>query len=188
MGVPKARLQLAGRPILGWLLERMQWPGPTMLVTAPAVVHPPGYELFDREVVDPTDGLGPLRGMLTALKQLPTPMAVIVTVDMPGVVPSMLSWLVESLAAKPHCDGVMCRVKTGVEPFPSAFRAAAAEIIATRLDAGRRSVQDLCSDNAFSALETPTDWPAEAWINLNTRADLAAFEATHAIQTPEQKD
>ena len=48
----------------------MQWPGPTLLVTAPAVAHPPAADLFDREAVDPVDGLGPLRGVLTALGAL----------------------------------------------------------------------------------------------------------------------
>ena len=56
---------------------------------------------------------------------------------------------------------------------------------------GRRPA--VCSGPLFRqrvlrAAETPTDWPAEAWINLNTRADLSAFEATHAIQKPETKE
>ena len=123
MGVPKARMQLLGKPILEWVLKRMDWPGPTMLVSAPAVVHPPGFEFFDREVVDPIDGLGPLQGILTALNHLSTPLSAVVTVDMPHVIPSVLAWLVDYLALRPLCNGVMCRVKAGVaeriEPFPS---------------------------------------------------------------------
>jgi molybdopterin-guanine dinucleotide biosynthesis protein A len=188
MGSPKAWLELERRPILDWLLDRMQWAGPTMLVSAPSVVHPPGCELFDRELVDPVDGLGPLRGILTALNELSTPMATVVTVDMPGVAAPALAWLLESLAHRPQCSGVMCRVRAGegerIEPFPSSFRANAAQAIARRLDAGRRSVQDLCSDNAFSALEVPADWPAETWTNLNTRQDLAVFETRQSVRGP----
>jgi molybdenum cofactor guanylyltransferase len=191
MGGPKAWLELDRRPILQWLLDRMQWTGPTMLVSAPSNVHPPGCELFDRECVDPMDNLGPLRGILTALNELSTPMTAVVTVDMPGVTMSILAWLIESLADRPQCNGVMCRIKTGegerVEPFPSAFRSDAAGGIARRLEAGRRSVQDLCSDEAFSSLQVPADWPAETWINLNTRADLAAFEATIMAHGPENR-
>ncbi len=180
MGLPKAWLRLERRPILDRLLKRLEWPGPTMLVSAPSVAHPPGHELFDREVFDPLDGFGPLRGLLTALENLSTPMVAVATVDMPGVATSSLAWLLESLADRPQYSGVMCRVGTSegerVEPFPSAFRANATEAIARRLEAGRRSVQDLCSDKAFSALQVPADWPAEAWINLNTRADVTAFE------------
>jgi molybdopterin-guanine dinucleotide biosynthesis protein A len=36
MGTPKALLQIDGRPILEWILAELTWPGPTMLVTAPA--------------------------------------------------------------------------------------------------------------------------------------------------------
>ena len=33
MGEPKANLSVRGRPILQYLFERFNWPGPTMLVT-----------------------------------------------------------------------------------------------------------------------------------------------------------
>jgi molybdopterin-guanine dinucleotide biosynthesis protein A len=189
MGMAKAWLQIEGKPILQWLLGRWQWPGPTMLVSAPSVVHPPGAELFDREVVDPIDGLGPLRGVLTALTHLSTPIMVLATVDMPGVNRSLLSWLAESLADRPQYSGVMCRVTTSdgqqIEPFPSASRSAAVAEITRRLDAGVRSVRGLCSDSAYCVLEAPPEFPAETWINLNTQADLAAFEAMNAVQKPE---
>ena len=39
-----------------------------MLVTAPGFERPPGFERFGREVVDPIAGIGPLRGVLTAIE------------------------------------------------------------------------------------------------------------------------
>ena len=42
MGVRKETLRIGGKPILTWLLERIEWPGPTILVTAPGHDHPPG--------------------------------------------------------------------------------------------------------------------------------------------------
>ena len=191
MGLPKAWLRLEGRPILGWLMRMIKWPGPTLLVSAPGVVHPPGWELFDAEVADPADGGGPLRGVLTTLQRSLTPMAVVVTVDMPCVAPSALVWLAETLSARPLCGGVMCRVTAGdvehIEPFPSAWRAHAAGEISRRLEAGRRSVHDLCGDPAFPALRAPAEWPAETWTNLNTPADLAAFESTHPAPETTEK-
>ena len=65
MGMPKAHLQVAGQPILSWMLKRIGWHGPTMLALTPAVSTAPGMELFDQCVVDPIDGLGPARGLLT---------------------------------------------------------------------------------------------------------------------------
>jgi molybdenum cofactor guanylyltransferase len=188
MGLPKAWLEIEARPILDWLLKQMQWPGPTMLITAPSMIHPPGWESFGREMVDPVDGLGPLRGVLTALTHLVTPTVAVVTVDMPGVAPSVLEWLVASLAARRQCQGLMCRLSSvvaeRVEPFPSVFRADAAGLIAKHVASGRLSVQKLCQDDGFCALEAPVDWPAKTWANLNTPADMAEFEARSTLQWP----
>jgi len=181
MGLPKSHLRVERKPILEWLLERMNWPGPTMLVTAPLVIHPPGSELFDCEAVDPIEGMGPLRGVLTALSHLSTPLMVVATVDMPCVNRDILTWLIEALAGHPGYKGVFCRARSRgirhIEPFPSAFRAAAALPIKERLDNGRRSVRGLRTHNAFLALEAPPEWPAGAWTNLNTQSELRAFEA-----------
>ena len=191
MGTPKAWLELERLPILAWLLGRLRWPGPTMLVTAPSVIHPPGSKLFDQEVVDPVDGIGPLRGILTALNAMLTPRAAIITIDMPGVTPLVFEWLVESLARRPQCRGVMCRVGSGAsertEPFPSVFRADAAESIAARVASGRLSVQGLCEEPDFCALAAPEDWAANTWANLNTPADMAAFNARHVAGWQEKR-
>src|SRR5688572_12817975 len=85
MGRPKAELLVRGRPILAHVLQQLEWKGPTMLVTSPAHRSPSGCELFDREVVDPVAGQGPLRGVLTALQHVTTSIAIISTVDMPCI-------------------------------------------------------------------------------------------------------
>jgi molybdopterin-guanine dinucleotide biosynthesis protein A len=183
MGSPKSRLRLEQQPILEWLLRRIEWPGPTLLVTAPGVVHPPAANLFDREVSDPVDGLGPLRGVLTALEQSRTPIVAVITVDMPAVRAPVLAWFVAALAAKPETRGVMCRVTHDhgrrIEPFPSAFRRSARADIAARLAANEGSVQALAALAGFLALDAPADWPAGIWENLNTPAEFAAYEAAH---------
>jgi molybdenum cofactor guanylyltransferase len=185
MGLAKSRLQIEGTPILAWLLEKLQWPGPTLLVTAPAVAHPPGSERFDREVIDPADGLGPLRGVLTALENMTTPIAAVVTVDMPAVKREMLAWLIEAADARPAYNGLMCAVNRGkekdIEPFPSVFRAAGRPSVAQQLSLGRRSVQGLLSQESFHWVDAPAQWPHDAWTNLNTPEDLAMFNATKAV-------
>lgn len=190
MGLPKAWLQIGNKPILSELLARLEWPGPTMLVTTPEAVDPPGCELFDRKVTDPVDGLGPMRGLLTALVHLSTPMAAVVTVDMPCLMPAMLTWLVHALKDRPRCKGAMCRARDArsIEPFPSAFRAEAREIVARRLQAGQGSVRTLCEETGFLALDAPPEWPASVWTNLNYPSDLAAFEASRAEVTPTTKN
>src|SRR5690242_5929498 len=108
MGKPKALLHVRGQPILQYLLARFRWPGPTLLVTAPSRERPPACERFDREVVDPVPGQGPLRGVLTALDSIATETLVVATVDMPEVSPAQLQWLLEQLDQHPASLGVMC--------------------------------------------------------------------------------
>jgi|GEM_PF-3070246 len=100
MGSPKTHLQICGRPILEYLLNVIQWPGPRMLVTAPGRQHPPGCERFDREVCDPT-AAGPLRGILTALENMATDHLLVITADMPVIRTEHLCWLLQELSGLP---------------------------------------------------------------------------------------
>src|SRR5438477_6824312 len=97
MGRPKAHLQIRGKPILRWMLERLTWPGPTMLVVSPGHENPPGHELFTSQTCDPVAGHGPLRGVLTALENPSTPLLAILTVDMPQIEAMHLNWLIRSI-------------------------------------------------------------------------------------------
>ena len=187
MGVPKAWLRVGDESILAWIHRRFNWPGPTMLVTAPATANPPGAEIFDQHCLDPVSDAGPLRGILTALENASTPMIIAVTVDMPAIDRHQLVWLTTILDANPESQGVMCCVNRNkqhqIEPFPSIFRADAGKLIAERLELGRRSVQGLCEDPKFLAALVPPDWPDDVWTNLNDPAQFATFEA-HLNQQP----
>lgn len=189
MGMPKAKLCVGGTPILSWLLKRLNWPGPKMLVTAPAIGAIPGASDFDYCVSDPMDGQGPLRGILTALQNLHGPMVAAITVDMPGIGSGNLCWLIDAIGQRPALAGMMCRVRSHgqerIEPFPSVFRPAAIEPIRGRLDRGARSVHDLLNDPQFAAAAAPAEWPLETWINLNTPKEFAAFEgAEEKLERP----
>src|SRR5690606_14231062 len=107
MGRPKGLMEIDRRPVLAWLLERWQWAGPTLLVTAPGREHPPAWEMLDREVSDPVAGLGPLRGVLTALEHATTPLVLTATVDMPAIGVRQFTFLMEQLAAMPGKLGVL---------------------------------------------------------------------------------
>ena len=172
MGRPKGLLTVGGVPILAHLLDRLAWPGPTLLVTAPGRERPPGWERFDAEAVDPVADEGPLRGVLTALEACRTPMLAVATVDMPGVTRGQFEWLAEQLGSADH--GAMCE-RGRVEPFPLLLRATAIDAVRTRLAGGRRSVHGLAGDAGFVVRAAPVEWAASAWVNLNTPADVAGF-------------
>ena len=180
MGTPKALLRIQNRPILDYLIDRLAWPGPRWLITAPGREHPPGWERFDRELVDPVASLGPLRGVLTALEQLDRAELIITTVDMPQMTTGALRWMVEQLRSRPEIVGMMCHrdctTSQQTEPFPLAVQKAADHLIRQRLENGQLSVQRLLEEPSFISISPPPDWPASLWLNLNTAADLQAFD------------
>ena len=174
MGRPKGELCLDGRPILHVLLDTLQWPGPTLLVTAPGREHPPGWERFTTEAIDPQAGQGPLRGVLTALEQARTEVVVLAAVDMPGVRREQIAWLLDALGQRPQLNGLLIDRRSHVEPFPSVFRATAFAAVRERFVAGERSVRGLLMETAFGSIAAPETWPANAWRNLNRPEDLSS--------------
>lgn len=151
-------------------------------MTAPGREHPPGAGRFSREVIDPIAGEGPLRGLLTALDALSTSLLLVVTVDMPAVRKEQLLWLIDELKRRPQRLGLMTSRQDAageriIEPFPSVFRDTARPVIQSRVSDGECSVHRLREDDRFEVLEAPPQWAfAGIWANLNSPADLAAFE------------
>lgn len=167
MGRPKGLLEVDGRPVLSFLLERLSWPGPTLLVTAPGRQRPPGREKFDKEVVDPVADEGPLRGVMTALEHATTDVTVVVAVDMPGATPDDLAWLAGQLAERPDAWIVMASRAGRIEPLPCAVRAVASDLVASRLASGRRSLHGL-ADDARVVVANADARDGGAWLNANT--------------------
>jgi len=162
MGGPKGELQVNDQPILEYLLDRLAWPGPTLLVTAPAREHPPGWRRFGAEAVDAVAGQGPLRGLLTAAGAARTEILAVATVDMPGIRSVQLEWFIAQLLADRRRLGVMCSRKTEhrqseVEPFPLVLRTASRRVLHRRLKSGRLSVRELVEEPGFLAVPSPPD-------------------------------
>ena len=179
MGRPKAWLALHDTPILTYLLDRLLWPGPRLLVTTPGLEHPPGWQAFDREVVDELSGRGPLQGVLTALEHSPRPVVVIATVDMLAMTAEPLRWLAGQLQTLRECLGLMLTRKDGgiirTEPFPLACRSEAAPVVRRRLQQQRSAVHTLAELPEFALVPALPSWPAELWTNLNTPEDFQRY-------------
>jgi molybdenum cofactor guanylyltransferase len=179
LGRPKAQLRIDGTPLLQWLLRRWNWPGPTMLVTSPGRAHPPGSDGFTAEVTDPAPDLGPLRGVLTALDHLSTPICLVTTVDMPLLIREQFEWYLQQLNNDPDCLGLMAsrqaQSKDLIEPFPSIYRAEAITTVRRHFDAGMRSTYSLQKQPGVRVIAAPAGWGEKPWMNLNTTEDLNAF-------------
>jgi molybdopterin-guanine dinucleotide biosynthesis protein A len=193
MGGPKALLRVDGQSMAAWLLDQISWPGPTMLGLAPSVPRPPDADQFDQVAVDPVDGLGPLRGILTMLEHATTTVVVAIAVDMPYVRRAQLAWLVDQLVRTPDRLGFMCRAMVDgeciVEPFPAALRREGRDAIERRLVAGRRSVHGLCEqDPRFASAAAPAGWPTAVWTNLNDREAFTAFESERGVKSKSRNE
>jgi molybdopterin-guanine dinucleotide biosynthesis protein A len=178
MGQPKANLRINDQPILEYLLDRFQWPGPTLLITAPGREHPPGHERFTAEAIDPVPEQGPLRGIHTALEHTSTSIVVIATIDMPAVGREQFQWLTDRLADHPDAVALMPRHGGDggrIEPFPSIFRIAAISMVQGYLASGRLSVQTLADRPRVVTAPVPADWDEIVWTNLNHPPDVEAF-------------
>jgi molybdopterin-dependent oxidoreductase alpha subunit len=179
MGLPKAWLQLNNRPILQHLHQSLAWPGPTLLVTVPARRQPPGYELFQSEVVDPVEQ-GPLRGILTALEHSTTSQTIIIPLDMPYLRIQHLQWFANSLEENSELLGLISQRsidgKLQIEPLPLAARPTAKKIIAEQLQSPDHSLHALSHHPRFALKPAPSNWPPQIWTNLNYPTDLPNFD------------
>lgn len=184
MGSNKAHLQIAGKPILRYLLDRWNWPGQKLLVTAPSAPHPPGHELFDGEFADAVEGQGPLRGVLTAAENCRTSLLIVATLDMPCIDRAQLEWFAGRLSSQAQLNGLMLQRdssgQTPIEPFPFVCRAGAKDAIAALLQSGKRSMRDLLDLPGFSAESAPDEWAISVWTNLNSPDEYLAFLAAIA--------
>ena len=176
MGTPKAGLDIRGEPILNYLTKNLDWPGPTMLVTAPGREHPAGASEFDREVSDAIGGQGPLQGVLAGLQAMKTGSAVFMAVDMPAVQRGDLEWFARELDNRPESLGVVSMRDGTIEPLPCALRPGAIEIVERHLAQGRRSLRGLADDPRIVAVDAPL--PPRVWLNVNTPAEWDQFLAT----------
>lgn len=181
MGMAKGEISFAGRPILDRLLSRLNWPGPTLLVTAPGREHPPGWRRFTAETADPVRGEGPLRGILTALDHAPTNEVVVLPVDMPNVTREPIAWIASRLRDHSAAAGLMVarlgRDTSRLEPLPAAFRAdIARDLIRARVRDREFALHGLAQSEQFVVVPAPPEWPKDFWTNLNTQSDLAAYQ------------
>jgi molybdopterin-guanine dinucleotide biosynthesis protein A len=170
MGASKAILNVNGRPVLEHLLDRLKWPGRTMLVLTQGQASPAGADRFDRQVRDEAGGQGPLQGVRAALESATTSVIIVIAVDMLALRREDLAWYVSQLAASPDALGIMGTRNHTVEPLPCALRSESRELISASLAQGRRSLVGLSDDPRIRRVDADS-LPSRVWANANTPAE-----------------
>ena len=185
MGKKKDLVRVQGKGLVEWMLGRMAWRGPTMLVGPADRSHVEGQERMDTVVHDLKGGEGPLRGLEAAMAGCRTDEMVVMPIDMPGLGARQVEWVV---GRGREMRGAMCmmlrrQVREGgdsagvqVEPFPMFCRKGFAGIVARRLNAGQLSIRTFVEEEGVRVVNAPLEWEEWVWANLNMVEDVARFE------------
>ena len=167
-GVEKPLIEVAGRPLLAWVLDRLHKQVATVLLSGAA---DPSYARFGCEIVpDRAPGEGPLSGLATAIE--------VATTDWiftcPGDSPYLAENLVELLARDARRKGVA--VPHDGNRRQNLFllmRRHRAESLARFFEQGGRAAHRWLDENGIGV--TDLSAIAESFFNVNTPDDLESW-------------
>jgi molybdopterin-guanine dinucleotide biosynthesis protein A len=180
MGANKALLDLAGRPMIDLVSERLRAVADEIIIAADDTEL---YAPFaDRCVADQLAGVGVLGGIHAGLVAASHELVIAVGCDMPFLKPAVLSWFAQ---AADGFDVVILQKGEWVEPLHAVYRRACRPAIETAVRAGRRRVISF-----FDAVRVRYVAPAEiaeldpdlaSFRNVNTRQEWqAALAEAHS--------
>jgi molybdopterin-guanine dinucleotide biosynthesis protein A len=172
-GVDKGLQPLRGRPMVQWVIERLAPQVDEVVVNANANLD--RYAVLGHRVVSDAVGgfAGPLAGLHAGLAAARHPLLVTVPCDSPFLPLDLVARLRASLERE-GCD--LAVAKTGDQPHPvfSLVRASVLPHLAAFLEGGGRKIDAWYA--TLAVVEVSFDDEAEAFSNINTRAELAEHE------------
>lgn len=172
LGQNKAFLQLAGRPLIGHVLDRLQEVCQEVLVVANDTA--PYAGLGVRLVRDVFPGVGVLGGLHAGLQSAKYELILAVGCDMPFLNPRVLRAFVGRAEGY---DVVVLREGDRVEPLHGVYRRSCLEAMEAAIRAGRRRIisffpeVQVCYIGAEQI--TPLDPELRSFFNVNRPADWA---------------
>ena len=176
-GSAKAELPwLTSQKSLGaHLLDEMGQAGlKTLILNAAHSLH--GLAADVRLLADREQGLGPLEGLATVLRELQQPVLV-AACDMPGLDTAAFKAL--AAAWRPDMKGLVARSADGWHPLFAIYSHSLLPEIDRRLALGQRALHRLIEDLGLSAWEgAEPEWLA----NVNSVEDWETWKARHLEQ------
>jgi molybdenum cofactor guanylyltransferase len=168
-GVDKGLVLLRGKPMVQWVLERLQPQVSEILINANQNLG--AYAAFGHRVVpDELGGFaGPLAGLHAGLAAVQHPLAVTVPCDSPFLPADLVARLRAALGAND-----LAVAKTGEQPHPvfSLVRRSVRDHLAQFLSGGGRKIDAWYA--SLKVVEIPFDDEADAFRNINTREELGS--------------
>lgn len=172
-GVDKGLLELAGRPLLDWVIRALAPQVGRLLINANR--GPEGYRDFGYPVIpDLRPGFpGPLAGIAAALAAATTPWVLCVPCDAP-LVPSALAPRLAAALGAGGSDLAVAHDGRRIQPLHALIPVTLGEGLNGYLDKGNRSVQGWYAGLRVAQADFSEE--AESFTNLNTPGDLRRLE------------
>lgn len=177
MGRDKAFLELAGRPLIAVIAERLRTVADEVIVVADDTAR---YAPFaDRCVPDVYPGVGTLGGIHAGLRAAAHDLVLVVACDMPFLKPQLLAWFLAAAGSANRAgdaDLVVLQHDQGVEPLHAVYRKTCLPVIEATIRSGERCafafydqirVRYVAPDeiasldpglSSFSNVNNPTEW------------------------------
>jgi len=178
-GEDKAEMEFSGQRVLDGLMEILrEFPFQKL-----AVVSAQGQERDWPEPIlalqDDQEGLGPMGGIVTALRHLPG--GILVTAcDMPLVSGALIEWLLGYYDA--HVDAVIPRHQGGIEPLLGIYEKSFLPPLEEAIQAGRYALHFILEEANVRFVDVPEPFQAE-FANVNTPEDYKRIQAVTAKKT-----
>ena len=171
-GVDKGLLELRGRPLAAWVIERLRPQVDHLLISANQNIE--RYAAFGHPVVE--DGIpgyaGPLAGLHAGLSAASTPLVATAPCDSPFLPDDLVSRLLAALTAT---GAELAVARTFEQPHPvfSLCRREVLPSLTRFLAEGERKVHRWHA--TLKVVEVAFDDEPGAFENINTREDLGRF-------------
>ena len=173
-GVDKGLQMLRGREMVAWVLERLSPQVDEILVNANQNIE--AYERFGYRVIsDRVRGFaGPLAGLHAGLSAAAHPWLVTVPCDSPFL-PFDLVDRLRQHADEHDADIAVARTHDQPHPVFALVKTALLPHLTAFLESGGRKIDAWYA--SLAVVEVPFDDQADAFSNINTRAELEAWDS-----------
>jgi molybdopterin-guanine dinucleotide biosynthesis protein A len=186
-GVNKALLEIDGERIIDRQLHALRDATVEQLIVAD---DPSPYEALGVRVLpDARTGVGPMGGLLTALRASNTSRVLVLACDLPFVHASFLQFLVRHA---PDADVVVPQTAGGLHPLCAVYATRLRDLVAARVDDGRLAMHALF-DAALTVVVGPTmlagfDPDGRLLANINSPSDYDAARTSRTGTAPDPRD
>lgn len=161
MGMDKAVVDIGGEPLLVHVCRAAEEAGLPVCVIGRRPEDPVMVKLGSALAVpDKIPGLGPIGGLLTALRSAPENVDVLLTAcDLPLVEPAQFSWLATFTSAQgaSAADGIVPLWKGRPEPLFAIYRRSILPLVERHIAMRRYGMQDLVQAAAFVKVPLPPE-------------------------------